>query len=148
MLVTNWNPARELHALRERMNNLIDHALSRTGSEAGFSVGESWAPSVDIYESEENIILDAELPEVDQNDIQLKVHNNRVTLKGERRLRDAVSQKQFHRMERAFGPFTRTFILPCGIDSDKVKAEFKKGILKVTLPKRADERSTHIPIRS
>ena len=148
MPTAHWNPVRELLTLQERMNRLIEQTLSRSHSQAGFSNGGTWAPTVDLYESDESLILKAELPEVDQEAIRLRIRNNQITIRGERRLKEAISQKQFHRMERAFGPFSRTFSLPTSIDPDKVKAEFKKGVLKVTIFKRADELSKQIPINT
>jgi HSP20 family protein len=146
MPIAHWNPVRELLALQERMNRLIEQTLSNTRSQADLSEGGTWAPAVDLYESDDGVILKAELTEVDQDSIELRILNNRITVKGERRLKESVSQKQFHRMERAYGLFSRTFTLPITIDPDRVKAEFKKGVLKVTMLKRADELSKQIPI--
>jgi HSP20 family protein len=128
------------------MNRLIEQTLSNTRSQTDLSDGGTWAPAVDLYESNRGVVLKAELTEVDQGSIELRCLNNRITIKGVRRLKESVSEKQFHRMERAYGPFSRTFTLPITIDPDKVKAEFKKGVLKVTLLKRADELSQQIPI--
>ena len=146
MSVAHWNPVRELLALQERMSRLIEQTLTRTSSQTDFSDGGTWSPAVDLYESDKSIILKAELPEVNQDGIQLRIRDNRITIKGKRLLKEPVSQKQFHRMERAYGPFSRTFSLPVNIDPEKVKAEFKKGILKVTMLKREDELSKQIPI--
>ena len=149
MPIAHWNPVRELLALQERMNRLIEKSLSRSHSHTQTEFeGGTWAPTVDLYESDKTLILKMELPEVDQEAIRLRIVNNRITVKGERRLKEAVSQKQFHRTERAFGPFSRTFSLPSSIDPDKVKAELKRGVLKVTMQKRADELSKQIPIHS
>ncbi len=148
MSTAYWNPVRELLALQERMSRLIEQTLSHSHSPAGFSNGGTWAPVVDLYESEKSLILKAELPEVDHDAIRLRIHDNQIIIKGERRMKEAISQKQFHQMERAFGPFSRTFSLPISIDPDNVKAEFKKGVLKVTILKRADELSKQIPINS
>jgi HSP20 family protein len=146
MPIAHWNPVRELLALQERMNRLIEQTLSTTRTQVDLTEGGTWAPAVDLYESDKSVILKAELTEVDQDSIELRILNNRITIKGDRRLKESVSEKQFHRMERAYGPFSRTFTLPITIDPDKVKAEFKKGVLKVTMIKRADERSQQIPI--
>jgi HSP20 family protein len=150
MPIAHWNPVRELLALQERMNRLIEHTLtgSRSSTQEGIPEGGTWAPAVDLYELDRTLILKMELPEVEQESIQLRIVNNRITVKGERRLKEAVSQKQFHRTERAFGPFSRTFSLPNNIDPDKVKAELKRGVLKVTMYKREDELSKQIPINS
>ncbi len=146
MPVAHWDPFRELVALQERMNRLFDQTFSRSRSQAGVSGAGTWSPPVDLYESQESLVLKAELPEVDQSDIELHIDSNRISLKGKRRMKEAINQEQFHRMERAFGPFNRTFTLPTTIDSEKVKAEFKNGILMVIMPKRVDKNSKHIPI--
>ena len=148
MPTAHWNPVRELLALQERMNRLIEQTLTGSRSQAGLSEGGTWTPSVDLYESNRNVILKAELPEVDQDSIELRIRDNRITIKGERKLMEPVSQKQFHRMERAYGPFSRTFSLPVNIVPDKIKAEFKKGILKVTMQKPGDGLSKQIPINT
>ncbi len=146
MPVAHWDPVRELLALQERMNRLIDQTLSRTRSEGELSTTGAWSPAVDLYETEKSLVLKAELPEVDQDDIELRIDDDRVTLRGKRPVNEAISEKQFVRMERSYGPFHRTFELPTSIDTDKVKADFKKGILTVTMPKKASEKSRQIPI--
>jgi len=146
MSLTQWDPFRELLSLQERMNRLFDQTFSRSRSQAGEFDGGTWSPAVDLYESQENLILKAELPGVEQSEIELRVDSNRISLRGERRLKEAVNQEHFHRMERAFGPFSRSFTLPTPVDAENVKAEFKNGILMVVLPKRVDKDSKHIPI--
>jgi len=128
------------------MNRLIDQTLSRTRSESELSATGAWGPAVDLYESDRDFILKAELPGVAQEDIELSIDDDRVTLRGERRLKEAVSEKQFLRMERSYGPFHRTFELPTSVEADAVKAEFKKGILTVTIPKAISEKSRQIEI--
>ena len=128
------------------MNRLFDQTFSRSRSQTGDLGGGTWSPAVDVYESQENLILKAELPGVDQSDIELRVDSNRISIKGERRMKEAINQEHFHRMERAFGPFNRSFTLPSPVDAEQVKAEFKNGILMVVLPKRIDKNSKHIPI--
>ncbi len=137
---------RELLSLQDRMNRLIDQTLSGARSEPGLPGGSTWAPTMDLYETDKSFVLKAELPGVAQDDIELRVDTDRITLRGERRLQEGLSENQFHRMERSFGPYTRSFALPATVDPDEVKAELKRGILIVTMPKRADERSKQIPI--
>jgi HSP20 family protein len=146
MPVVHWDPVRELLSLQERMNRLIDQTLSRSHSEGELSTAGAWSPAVDLYESEKSLVLKAELPEVDQSDIELSIDEDRVTLRGQRRLKEEVTEKQFLRMERSYGPFHRTFELPTSVDADKVKAEFKRGVLTVVMPKRVSEKSRQIPI--
>jgi len=146
MPFAHWDPVRELLALRERMNRLIDSTLSRTRSDSELSSTGAWSPAVDSFESDDHFILKVELPEVAQNDIELRIDDDRVTLRGERHLREAVDEKQFLRMERSYGPFHRTLDLPASVDADAIEAEFKRGILTVTMPKRVSEKSRQIPI--
>lgn len=148
MPYAHWDPARELLSLQERMNRLIEQTLSRTRSDTGLTEMGTWSPAVDLFDSGEALVLKAELPEVEQEDIELRIEQDRVTLRGERRLSDEMNEKQFHRMERSFGRFSRSFDLPGNIDADNVTAAFKRGILKVTMPKLADKRSRQIPISS
>jgi len=146
MPFAHWDPVRELLALQERMNRLIDSTLSRTRSDTELSPTGAWSPAVDLFEADEHLILKAELPEVEQADIELSIDDERVTLRGERRFKEAVSEKQFLRMERSYGRFHRTLDLPIAVDADAVKAEFKKGILTVFMPKRVSEKTRQIPI--
>jgi HSP20 family protein len=128
------------------MNRLVEQSLSRSRSPAEVAASGTWSPSVDIYETERHLVLRAELPEIEQKDIELRVHQNRLTLKGERRMSESITRERFHRMERAFGPFSRTFTLPIGVDPERATAELKEGVLKVTMPKTVDARSKPIPI--
>ena len=146
MPLAHWDPVRELLSLQERMNRLIDQTLSRTHAEGELSATGAWAPAVDLFESDSFLILKAELPEVNLDDIELRIDEDRLTLRGERRIKEEVSEKQFLRMERAYGPFHRTFDLPTKVDPERVKAEFKRGILTVTMPKRENEKSRQVPI--
>ena len=147
MPYAHWDPIKELLSLQERMNRLIDQTLTRTRSSSGSTEMGTWSPAVDLFDSGDALILKAELAEVEQDDIELRIEQDRITLRGDRRLRDEGDEKQFRRMERSFGPFSRTFDLPSNVDADDVTAEFKRGILTVTIPKRADVRSRQIPIR-
>ncbi len=146
MSLTQWDPFRELFLLQERMNRLFDQTFSRSRPQAGEFDGGTWTPAVDLFESQDNVILKAELPGVDQSEIELRVDSDRISIKGKRRMKEAITQEHFHRMERAFGPFSRSFTLPTPVDAENVKAEFKSGILVVVLPKRIDKSSKHIPI--
>src|SRR5260221_10631465 len=95
-----------------------------------------WSPSVDIYETENELVLRADLPDVKLEDIEVRVENQTLTLKGERKFEEDQSVRGYHRIERSYGTFTRSFTVPATVDSDKVAAEFKNGVLTVTLPKK------------
>ena len=105
-----------------------------------------WAPAVDIYEQDGNIVMKAELPGVDPKDVDVRLENNTLTLSGQRRLDSEVKQENYHRVERAYGTFTRSFTLPSVVDQGHIKAEYKDGVLKVTLPKREEAKPKQINI--
>jgi HSP20 family protein len=130
------------------MNRLFDESfrgINRTGSEEDW-VGGSWAPAVDIYEQNGNIVLKAELPGVDPKDVDVRVENNILTLRGERKLENEVKRESYHRVERAYGSFTRSFTLPNVVDTEKIKAEYKDGLLRMTLPKKDEAKPKQISI--
>jgi HSP20 family protein len=148
MAIIRWEPFRDLVGLQERMNRLFDESfrgINRTGSEEDW-VGGSWAPAVDIYEQNGNIVLKAELPGVDPKDVDVRVENNILTLRGERKLENEVKRESYHRVERAYGSFTRSFTLPNVVDTEKIKAEYKDGLLRMTLPKKDEAKPKQISI--
>jgi HSP20 family protein len=148
MAIVRWEPFRDLVGLQERMNRLFDESfrgINRTGGEEDW-VGGSWAPAVDIYEQNGNIVLKAELPGVDPKDVDVRVENNILTLSGERKLDNEVKRENYHRVERAYGSFTRSFTLPNVVDTEKIKAEYKDGLLRMTLPKKDEARPKQISI--
>ncbi|HKC13129.1 MAG TPA: Hsp20/alpha crystallin family protein [Vicinamibacteria bacterium] len=148
MPIVRWEPFRDLVSLQERMNRLFDDSfrgINRTGSEEDW-VGGAWAPSVDIYEQNGNIVLKAELPGVDPKDVDVRVENNILTLRGERKLENEVKRENYHRLERAYGTFTRSFTLPNVVDTEKIKAEYKDGLLRMTLPKKDEAKPKQISI--
>jgi HSP20 family protein len=99
-------------------------------------VSRPWTPAVDIYETENELVLKADLPDVDMNDIEIKIENGTLSLRGERKFEKNENQKGFHRIERAYGTFVRYFTLPDTVDTEKVQAGFHNGVLKITLPKK------------
>jgi HSP20 family protein len=149
MAIVRWEPFRDLVSLQERMNRLFDESfrgLGRFGAEDDWSLGGTWAPAVDIYEHEGNIVLKAELPGVDGKDVDVRVENNVLTLRGERKLDQEVKRENYHRIERSYGSFTRSFTLPTVVDTSNIKAEYKDGVLRVTLPKREEAKPRQIQI--
>jgi HSP20 family protein len=135
MALVQWNPARDLMRMREDMNRLFSQFFREGDDEEGTWLTGAWAPPVDIHETDEALILKAELPGFSKDDVHVELHNNRLTLRGERRHETEVKEEQYHRRERAYGSFQRTFQLPTTIDQDKVKASFQNGILELRLPK-------------
>ncbi|MGD8534543.1 MAG: Hsp20/alpha crystallin family protein [Candidatus Aminicenantes bacterium] len=145
MNIIRWDPFRDLTTLRERMNRLFEEAYTSRGDEKDL-VSSTWNPSVDIYEKENAIILKAELPGIDENDIELKIEDSTLTLKGDRKFEKETKEENYHRIERSYGSFYRSFTLPRNIDQDKIKAESENGILKVTLPKKAELKPKKVKI--
>lgn len=148
MGIVRWQPFRDLVSLQDRMNRMFEESarhLDRTGSEEDW-VGGSWAPSVDIYEQEGNIVLKAEIPGVDPKKVDVRLENNILTLRGERLFEGEVKRDQYHRVERSYGLFSRAFTLPSVVDQEKIKAEYKDGVLKLTLPKREEAKPKQITI--
>jgi HSP20 family protein len=129
--------------MQDRMNRLFSDAFTRT---AGEEVTGAWLPAVDIFEEGDNLILQAELPGVGKDDVDVRVQNNVLTLSGERRQQKEIKEEQFHRLERSYGKFVRSFTLPVGIDTEKIKAEFREGLLILTLPKAEEAKPKRIKI--
>lgn len=113
---------------------LFQDSLSRLFSEP--TASRPWAPAVDIFENENELIVKADLPEVDPKNVGIQIENGTLTVKGERRFEEQKNGKAFHRIERGYGSFVRAFTLPDTVDADKVKADYKNGVLTITLPKK------------
>lgn len=148
MAIVRWEPFREMVTIQDRMNRIFDEAFRANrgaGSEEDYALA-AWAPAVDIYEQEGNIVLKAELPGVDPKDVDVRVENNVLTLRGERKFDNDVKKEGYHRVEREYGSFGRSFTLPTVVDTEKIKAEYKDGVLRVTLPKREEAKAKQISI--
>jgi HSP20 family protein len=136
MAIVRWTPFRELSTMQERMNKLFEDVMrSPNRSDEGFAVA-AWAPAVDIYETDKEIVMKAELPEMQEKDIEIKVEDNILIVAGERRMEKEVKEENYHRIERSYGSFHRSFTLPQTVDRENIKASYKDGVLKVVLPKR------------
>ncbi len=149
MAIVRWEPFRDLVTVQERMNRIFDEAfrgVSRHGEEDDWALGGTWAPPVDIYEQDGNLVLKAELPGIDPKDVDVRVENNVLTLTGERKFENEVNRDQYHRVERAYGRFSRSFTLPNVVDTASIKAEFKEGLLRVVMPKREEAKPKQISI--
>jgi HSP20 family protein len=148
MAIVRWEPFREMVTIQDRMNRIFEEAFRanrRADSEEDYALA-AWAPAVDIYEQDGNIVLKAELPGVDPKDVDVRVENNVLTLRGERKLDSDVKKEGYHRVERAYGSFGRSFTLPTVVDTEKIKAEYKDGVLRLTLPKREEAKAKQISI--
>jgi HSP20 family protein len=146
MAANPWDLMRELATMQDRMNRIWGNYYER-GREDVSSRG-SWLPPVDIFETEDReIVLKAELPGLRREDINLAVENNTLTIRGERKLDNEIKQENFHRVERAYGSFVRTFSLPPTVDSGRIGAEYKNGVLTVKLPMREEAKPRQIDVQ-
>ena len=148
MAIVRWEPFRDLMTVQERMNRIFDEAFrgAPARSEDDWALGGTWAPAVDIYEQDGTLVLKAELPGIDPKDVDVRVENNVLTLHGERKFENEVKRDQYHRVERAYGTFSRSFTLPSVVDTANIKAEFKEGLLRVVMPKREEAKPKQISI--
>lgn len=143
MAVSRWDPFRELHTLQDRMNRLFEEA-SRGGRDHPDAA--AWSPAVDIYESEREIVVSAELPGLARDEIALSLDQNVLTLHGARAFEKAKGESRYHRIERSYGSFTRTFTIPATVDDDAIRADFKDGVLTIVLPKVENNEKRQIRI--
>ena len=146
MSMVRFDPFREMAQMQDRINRIFGDAYTRRHDDDLTQRGE-WFPAVDIYENaNQEIVLKAELPGLVRDDIDVRVENNTLTLRGERKRDTEVKQEQFHRVERSYGSFSRSFSLPSRIDMEKVRAEFKDGVLAITLPVKAEAKPRQIEV--
>src|SRR6185369_15238295 len=144
--ITRWDPFRELTQLQERMDRLFRDNVGYSGGREEALEQGSFIPAVDVYEDEHNITLKLEVPGVDQKDLDIRIENNTLTIRGERKLEKEEKQENFHRIERRYGSFIRTFQLPNTVDPEKVNANYDNGVLKVTLAKKAEAKPKQIQV--
>ena len=139
-----WDPFRNITTLQDQMNRLFEDSLRtrrRDGSELA-----TWAPAVDIYETENELIVKADLPDMNESDLDIRVENNILTIGGERKFESKVNQDNYLRVERSYGSFSRSFGLPNSVNTDGIKAEYKNGVLTLELPKRAESKPKQVKI--
>lgn len=147
MTLVRWTPFQNVGTIQQRMNRIFEEAVTgHQASEEDWGLGGSWAPAVDIFERDGSIVLTAELPGVDPKDVDIRVENNVLSLRGERKFDSETKREDYHRVERAYGSFIRSFTLPNVVDTEKIKADYKDGVLKVTLPQKEEAKPKQISI--
>lgn len=144
--LAKWNPFRELEDIQNRLSSLFGRTSLRGLGEETMTVSE-WAPLVDLVEDDKEYLIKAELPEVKKEDVKVTVENGVLTIGGERKFEKEEENKKYHRIERAYGSFMRSFTLPQDAAGDKINAEFKDGVLKVHLPKSAEAKPKSIDVK-
>ena len=146
MALIRWtDPFRDIATLQDRMEQIFGDHLDRGRSEEGLGTGV-WMPAVDIYETKDAICVRAELPGVDKDAVKVEVKDGVLALRGERKFEKEVKEENYHRVERSYGTFHRSFSLPSSVDGERVTARMKDGVLEVTLPKREEAKPKQIKI--
>ncbi len=146
MTLVRWDPFRSVTSLQDRINQIFDNAAVRSKDFEDDMNLCSWRPAVDIHDNDDAIVITAELPGVDKKDVSVEIKENVITIKGEKTIDNEIKEERFYRKERCFGSFHRAFTLPAAIKPDKIKANFKDGILKVEIPKPEDEKPKQISV--
>lgn len=146
MSIVRYDPFRDLRTLQEEVNRLFTGNVARAFDDEGIARG-SWNPNVDIYENKDQIVLEAELPGMSRDDFDLSVENNIITLRGERHFEKKDNTDNYHRVERAYGSFTRSFTLPNTVSGEGAIADYRNGVLRVVLPKREETKARRIEIK-
>jgi len=143
-VLTRWEPFREFSTLQDRMNRLFRETYNENPDQS--LTTSSFAPAVDVYEDEHNVTLKIEVPGIEEKDIDVRIENNTLTVHGERKIEKEEKEENYRRVERQYGSFTRTFNLPTTVDTDKVSAHYDKGVLKISLPKKAEAKPKQIKV--
>ena len=146
MNLVKWNPWREMPTLHNRINRLFDDPFFSVGPMEDDAVMGMWNPAVDLYEKDDHYMIKAELPGVDKNNVKIDLKDRLLTLSGERTYENEVNEENYYRRERSYGKFQRAFTLPADVDSDKIKAEFKDGVLQIEIPKPEEKRAKQVTI--
>jgi len=141
-----WDPMRDILFLQERMSRMFNEALRMYEGADGLA-GPAWSPPVDIYETVDKIVLKAELPGMEIDDVCIEVKGNSLVLKGERRMCKQLKEENYHRMERYYGTFSRTFCLPNQVDRGAVSASLRDGVLEITVPKARAGKAAGVKVR-
>ena len=143
MSIQRWNPGRDFARLQDEVNRLFDTSLGLTRS--GESYG--WTPAVDVFEDTEGVTFKFDLPEVEGKDVDVRLEDGTLTVRGERKLEREEKREGYHRIERAYGTFARSFSLPATLDPEKVTAEHKNGVLRIFVPRRAEAKPKSINVK-
>jgi HSP20 family protein len=145
MTITRWSPMRELMGMHDHLNRYFDEAFGSRQGELDYG---TWTPAVDLREEENHFVLHADMPGMKKEDIEVGVENNVLTIRGERKFESEINKETYHRIERAYGKFVRSFTLPSLVKTDAISASYKDGILEVVIPKAEESKPKRIAIKS
>jgi HSP20 family protein len=141
--ISRWEPFRGVTSLQEEVNRLFENTLRGSRSEGSLTI---WAPAVDIHEAEDALVVKADLPGMKESDLDVRVENNTLTIRGERKFESEVKEENYLRVERSYGGFTRSFSLPNTIKSEGISATYENGVLAVKLPKREETKPRQVKV--
>jgi HSP20 family protein len=141
--ISHLEPFRGLSTLQGQLNRLFNDSFRNSGEESALT---TWAPAVDIFETPNELVVKADLPDVNEKDIDVRVENNLLTIRGERKFDKSVSEENYLRVERTYGAFSRSFSLPNTVNAEAIGAEYKNGVLTVTLPKREESKPRQVKV--
>jgi HSP20 family protein len=141
--IARLEPFRGISTLQDQFNRLFNESFRHQAEESALT---TWAPAVDIYETPNELVVKADLPDVNEKDIDVRVENNLLTIRGERKFEKSVSEENFLRVERTYGAFSRSFSLPNTVNAEAIGAEYKNGVLTVTLPKREESKPRQVKV--
>jgi HSP20 family protein len=142
--VTQFHPFRGVSTLQDQINRLFDGAFDRSSEEGNLT---TWAPAVDIFETEHNLVVKADLPDVKPEELDIRVENNILTIRGERKFEKKVNESNYLRVERSYGSFSRSFSLSNTVNTESIQAEYKNGVLTLSIPKREEAKPKQIKVR-
>ena len=142
--IAHWDPIRTLTSLQDEVNRLFENGVNRGNRSA--SNLTAWAPLVDIFETAQELVLKADLPDLDEREIDVRVENNMLTISGERKFEQSERQDNYLRVERAYGTFSRSFALPNTVNPERIDAEYRNGVLTVKMAKREESRPKQIKV--
>jgi HSP20 family protein len=143
MALVRWDPIRELDSLQGDMNRLFDQFFD---GRAGNAASRRWVPAMDLVETDDHLVLRGDLPGLTEDDVDIEIKDNVLTVSGERTAQHEDQAEGYHRVERSFGSFSRSLTLPHGVEPEKVEAKFENGVLEVEIPKPAEAKSTRVQI--
>jgi HSP20 family protein len=141
--LTRWDPFRDISKVQEQMNRFLEDTFLRRASDSSLT---TWAPEVDIHETEDALVFEADLPGMNEKDLDIRIENNMLTVRGERKFEKKVNEENYLRVERAFGSFSRSFSLPHTINADAIKAEYRNGVLTIRVPKLEEAKPRQVKV--
>src|SRR5713101_5638921 len=141
--LSRFQPFRGASTLHDQISRVFNDVFERAGDESNLT---SWAPAVDIFETEHELVVKADLPDVDPKDLDIRVENNILTIRGERKFEKNVSQENYLRVERSYGSFARSFTLASTVNSEAIKADYQNGVLTLSIPKKEEAKPKQIKV--